>query len=286
VGGIHLLHLLAVHLPSGHDGTTEHLPSLWCPVEFVPMIDILYVSYNRLAFTIESFTALMENTEQKTTAIPNFPETEVATVYVLDDASDDGSAQWLTDAIRNYSSKFDFCFYGNRFGGPVAAMNWYLEKSDSAIETFCKIDNDFIVPPGWFRDMGRVHYLQPEQSIIGFEPMQGDVTPCPHERTIEPARWIGGKGFLRKRAFSYCQPSPGGHNGYGGFTEWQSKHEFVTKCWVTPDLPAFGIDQLPHEHWQNLTEEYTAKGYSRRWPCYTEDMYAYWDWWTPVGGEA
>lgn len=240
-------------------------------------IDILFVAHNRKAFTVESFSALMRNTEQ------HGDWAKLGKIYVLDDASEDGTAEWLQDAIKRNSRRKSFVFHGERFGGPVAAMNWYLDHSADHIQTFCKIDNDFVVPPGWFSEMGKMHLLHPEIDIIGFEPMSTEgVRSCPHERTLSEAPWIGGKGFIRKRGFTYCRPQPGGKNGYGGFTEWQFKHGHVPKAWVTPDLPAFGLDQLPFEPWISLTEDYVQRGWQRNWDKYDISMAAYWDWFQPV----
>lgn len=239
--------------------------------------DILYVAYNRLAFTRETFTALLENTNWE----------HVVTLFVRDDGSDDGTAEWLIDRCDEFQATgthVNVVFNGERWRGPVASMNWYLDQHTEA-DRFAKIDNDFVVCPGWIDEMLKIMTAKPELSILGMEPWhEGPPVPVPDgQRRITEARHIGGKGIIRKRIFDTCRPSPNGHNGYGGFTEWQCEHEDVTKAWICPDLPCFGIDQLPFEPWASLAAEYTEKRWSRSWGPYGTDgtFDAYWDWWTP-----
>ena len=73
------------------------------------MIDILYVSYNRLAYVQQTFPALLANTDWD----------EVGKLYIADDASQDGTAGYLREQLRN--APVDYLVNGGRFGGPVAA---------------------------------------------------------------------------------------------------------------------------------------------------------------------
>jgi glycosyltransferase involved in cell wall biosynthesis len=244
-------------------------------------IDILYVAFNRKAMTQASFEALVENTAWE----------QVRNLYVVDDGSEDGTAEWLLEQQLEWMHKIrpqygcDFIFWGEKIGGPVAAINWYVDNSDDEIETFAKIDNDFVVCPGWLDVSLRLHFLDPNIDIIGFEPMSGrpqQVTETNHaEWRLNEARHIGGKGLIRKRAFerSGCRPYPHGERGYQGFTQWQRKHEVVQKAWISPDLCCFGLDQLPFDPWRALTTEYVENGWQRRWSEYDELDTTYWQWW-------
>lgn len=241
-------------------------------------VDVLYVAWNRLAFTVESFTALVENTDW----------TLVRTLFVHDDDSTDGTNEWLRDATDELAAArvVQDVIYGDaRVGGPVATMNWYLDHPLSgrgAAATFAKVDNDFVVCPGWLPEMLRV-LDEWGGDVLGTEPFLGDPTAPPlDERAAEEAVHIGGKGLIRRSAFNYCRPTPGGWNGYQGFTQWQHNHPEVSKAWITPDLPCFGLDQLPIEPWRSLAEEYARKEWQRAWPPYAAASHAYWDWWTPV----
>jgi len=246
------------------------------------MLDLLYVSFNRLAYTRESFESLLRNTDWE----------NVSTLFVLDDASTDGTAEWLQSRIDEWLRQdggVETVFYGDRFGGPVAAINWYLDHADpdeDRTDRFAKIDNDMVVPPGWLPELLRILTAHPELDIVGMEPMLGPPEPAPFaRRTLREARHIGGKGIIRRRTFEGCRPRPRGKNGYFGFTEWQLRHPQITKAWATPDLPAFGLDQLPLEPWRSLRAEYVAKGWQREWGEYPDDFSGYWEWWTPVYNE-
>lgn len=237
------------------------------------MIDVLYVSFNRLPLTRESFQALVDNTAWD----------KVATLYIADDGSTDGSREWLEDAAEDLDGTVAVRFSDGRFGGPVAAMNWYLDNHDPDVDRFAKVDNDFVVCPGWLPELARQLVLHPDLQIVGTEPMVGSPTAAPLEaRGIQPARHIGGKGLIRVSAFQHCRPRPSGFNGYQGFTQWQHKHPEITKAWITPDLPCFGLDQLPFEPWLSLAVEHAEVGWARRWAPYDETATGYWGWWEPA----
>lgn len=246
-------------------------------------IDILYVSFNRLEMTKASLEALIANTAWE----------QVRTLYVVDDGSEDGTAEWLEEkqwawkgpGSMQASYGTDFVIAPEAVGGPVAAISWYMRNSDDEIDTFAKIDNDFVVCPGWL-DIGlRLHYLNPDMDLIGFEPMMRHprVVDATNESewTLTDARHIGGKGLIRKRGFqrSGCLPYAHGLHGYQGFTQWQMKHRAVKKAWVTPDLCCFGLDQLPFEPWRSLTTRYVEEGWQRRWGEYDDLDTTYWQWW-------
>jgi hypothetical protein len=248
------------------------------------MLDILYVSHNRLELTRESFTALLENTNWD----EHVDRNEGCALYVMDDGSVDGTAEWLGETIEKRNDgriANPVIVYDDRpFGGPVSAINRYLDLR-TPIDRFAKIDNDFVVCPGWLDEMSRQMTARPELDILGMEPWNpGPPHSVPFwSRVVVDAQHIGGKGIVRKRAFERCRPNPNGDHGYGGFTEWQLDHPGVTKAWIAPDMPCFGLDQLPFEPWLTLTEEYRVKGWHRAWPSYASDgtMNGYWDWWKP-----
>lgn len=270
------------------------------------MIDILYVSYNRLAYTRETFSALIANTDWD----------EVEGLFVHDAGSTDGTWDYLLEAFDDVPVTVTPRIANGT--GPVAAMNWYLDNASEVecdacegtgdgyhleggtriadpgacptclgsglarIQMYAKIDNDMVVCPGWLGEMLRVTHLYPGLDILGMEPMKGPAIPGHARREYEEARHIGGKGLIRLRSFDKCRPSPAGRNGYQGFTQWQEAHPEVSKGWIRPELPVFGLDQLPFEPWRSLADEYERQQWARRWGEYPDDMVSYWDWWTPA----
>lgn len=257
------------------------------------MIDLLYVACNRLAFTTETTHALLRHTDWSL----------VRRLYVHDDGSDDGTAEFLDAALEKHTAHLpdlDVVFQSKQLGGPVAAMNWLLEHSaDDPCDVFGKVDNDMVVCPGWLNEMLRVLNLHPDLDILGMEPFVGGPEPVEFDafgsigawqnacwlegRTITPASHIGGKGLIRRRAFEHPRSDKMWADGYQGFTQWQHRNRHVRKAWITPDLPVFGLDQIPVEEWQQITAGYVADGVQRAWPPYHHAS-RYHEWWQPATG--
>ena len=238
------------------------------------LIDILFVSKNRLAYTRESFHALVANTDWD----------QVSGLFLADDDSTDGTLAFLTEAADEFETNYGVPveLRKGRIGGPVAATNWAVSSRSVDADRMAKIDNDVIVCPGWLTEMLRMLTIFPMLDILGMQPRFGPpiaAPDCPH-RTIEPCRHIGGVGIMRHRAFELCQPVA---NGRWGFTEWQTQHPVIEKAWITPDLPCFCLDLIDLEPWASLAKTYVAKGWARAWPIYEMDGgRSYYGWWTPV----
>lgn len=232
------------------------------------MVNLLYCAYNRLEFTQASFAALADHTDWS----------QVAALHIADDASGDGTAEWLWEASRSIPCEVKY--ESRRLGGPVAAMLRHLDLLPETAEcgAFVKIDNDFVCCPGWLPELLRVTSLNPGVDIFGLQPRLGPPEPPPFEaRGIEPARFIGGIGLIRHRAFEACRPTP---NGRYGWTEWQFRHPSVGKAWVVPDLPCFCLDLVDLEPWASLATEYVEKGWAREWPKYeASGGLEYYRWW-------
>ena len=226
------------------------------------MIDILFVAFNRLAYTQASLDALHANTDWA----------EVATLYVHDDASTDGTKRYLREAVAKWPSRV--VFESEKRGSPVAVMNWYLDQP-SEQTAFVKLDNDFVVCPGWLGELLRVAHLYPGYDALGIAPWEG-----PPELTMNGNRGvlgnshIGGVGLIRRRMFAQCRPVP---RGRFGWTEHQHLHGFHVG-WLKPDLPCFELDRLPVEPWADLARRYVSKGWARDWPKYQDPRY--YEWWT------
>ncbi len=242
------------------------------------MIDVLYVSANRLEFTRRTLRALMHNTNWWL----------VRALHLYDDLSADGTAA----EVGAWSEQFSYAWpdvqvvtHPGPFGGPVAAMNDYLSSANPA-PLLAKVDNDFVMPPDWLDVLAATINRFPHLDILGTEPDFGGFDVCapgkrdPAAYGYLPARFIGGKGIMRTAAWEGRPMRPGGQNGYFGFTEWQNYYDEVTKGWLTPGLRCFGLDQLPIAHFRELTDGYVERGWQRRWPEYAPGAHGYWSWWT------
>ena len=236
-------------------------------------VTLLFTAHNRLAFVQASFDALLEHTDW----------TLVDRLIVLDDASTDGTAEWLAAKVRDFYGRTGIrCDYETApFGGPVAAMNRALDLGCASV--LAKIDSDVIVCPGWLDAMLEPLRNHPHVDALGMEPDFGEtVAPVDELRSVLAASHIGGVGLIRTRVFASARPRP--TSRFGGWTEFQERH--VTAGWVTPDLPVFLLDHLPFEPWRSLAREYVARGWSRAWPAYPERMESYWAWWSRAHAEA
>lgn len=242
------------------------------------MIDILFVSRNRLTYVQHSFSALLAHTDWEL----------VNKIYICDDGSTDGTAEYLREWLPRLDERGISRRFISTFGGPVAAMNLYLDEAQDGelADRFVKIDSDFIVCPGWLEEVLRQMTLHPEFDVFGLQPRLGPAVaaPCPH-RNVEEARFIGGIGAIRHRIFDLCRPRPSGEFGYQGWTQFQCAHDFK-KSWLSPDLPCFCLDLLPMEPWVSLAADYVARGWMRAWPKYDGMGESYWGDWVAEDPEA
>src|SRR5215213_4395702 len=98
-------------------------------------VDLLYLAWNRLAFTRETFSTLIDNTDWR----------YVRELFVYDDGSSDGTREWLAEHVRDVPAPCRFI--RSSFGSPVTAMLDWIGRARAPI--LAKTDNDAMLPPGW-----------------------------------------------------------------------------------------------------------------------------------------
>lgn len=223
------------------------------------MIDLIYLTYNRLEFTKASLSAMIANTDWS----------QVKKVYAYDDGSIDGTREY----VKSVEFPTDVEFIFSRMGGPVAVMNNYLRRSQQ--EIFAKVDNDTMLPPYWLGECLKIMVGHEELGLLGIEAFY-PVVPGQAARCYVPAKHIGGIGLMRRRCFK-TMPHP---NGYFGFTQWQRQSK-VIKGWINPSIPICLLDRMRMEPWASLSLEYIAKGWQRRWAQYDDSNASLWNWWKP-----
>ena len=226
------------------------------------MIDLLYLAYNRLEFTRKSFETMLANTD--------WDRIDRLTVY--DDGSTDGTREYLQEQIGK--APLQSVFMQSDHVGPVGIMVDYIRRNeDDGI--FIKIDNDVMLPPDWLPECLHVMKLNPSLDLLGIEAIRPLGTG---PRQYHEAKYIGGIGLMRHRAFTCCVPTP---HGRFGFTAWQDTHEKVIKGWLDPALPVALLNLVPFEPWRTLSLQYIENGWQRDWPPFLpETEKKLWDWWT------
>ena len=223
-------------------------------------VDVLYLAWNRLAFTRTSFQLLTVNTDWA----------KVDRLVVYDDGSTDGTLEYLRDAILRIPGYVEL--RRTLLRSPVAITLDYLNGPHA--DLVAKIDNDIAVPPDWLAPPLDVLDRNPPLDLLGLAAgWTGNPAKNGAVYAYQPASHIGGVGVMRTSAFSRF---PGLEpNGRFGFTEWQ--HETAVRSgWITPDINAVQLDLIADEPWADLARRYVVRGWSRKWPPYDIASRSWW----------
>lgn len=244
-------------------------------------VDVLYLTWNRRAFTEFSLQMLLDNTDWS----------KVDRLIVHDDGSDksEGTVAKVKDMLHDQKPETEVIVHarpwGVRFGSPPAVMNWYIETFGDS-ERFAKIDSDIVVPPGWLDALLGVVERQPHIELLGMEagrmgPPGHNGAPWDWDRPaegygFEKGLHIGGVGLMKTESFR-IRPQIGA-NGRFGFTEWQHEYKPI-RGWITPDLLISELTRIPFEPWVSLSAQYVERDWEREWPKYHERWDYWWGWW-------
>lgn len=229
--------------------------------------DILFCAWNRLQMTTATWAWMLGNTNW------DF----VNRLVVYDDGSEDGTLEFLREAVRDTPVPAEFRI--GDFRSPPAIMNHYLQTTEASL--FAKIDNDIALPGGWLDALMSVMNGRKKPDLLGMEAgmveMAGrDGKKWSGRYRFEPATNIGGVGLMRTRAFREHPEIPS--RGRFGFTEWQQRYD-LNRGWIVPDIHCPQLDRIPLEPWVSLTETYIENGWSRPWGKYDPVwMEPYWEW--------
>lgn len=235
------------------------------------MIEILYLAWNRAAFTALSWHLLMANTDWSL----------VNRLTVYDDGSEDGTLEYLREHIDECPVKCELRETDLR--SPPAIMNHFLAQK--RVKYFAKVDNDIACPPGWLNALLTVMEAEPKVELLGAEAGQTIRPPeTPFTYEWQPSSHIGGVGLMRTEAFHIKGRSPLPSRGRFGFTEWQSRYRLV-RGWISPDLLMPQLDRVPTEPWRSHSEQYVENRWQRDWGHYPLDATHYWDWCVELRGQ-
>ncbi|MBV7339358.1 glycosyltransferase family 2 protein [Chloroflexi bacterium TSY] len=228
--------------------------------------DLMYLAWNRLEFTKETFSNLLTNTDWE----------YVHELFVYDDGSHDGTGEWLAEKAKE--APVPMRFVKTDFGSPVAAMVHFIESAQAPI--LAKMDNDAMLPPAWLRQSLDVLDQHPELSLLGIEAIYPHNDDPQHLRSYRPAQFISGLGLYRRAAFSHSRPRP--MRKWHGLEEWQLAQGLgLKRGWIAPALPVFLLDRIPFDPWRMYSDQYIKYGWQRSWPKY-DPTCTLWHWrWPP-----
>jgi glycosyltransferase involved in cell wall biosynthesis len=199
------------------------------------MIPVLFTTYNRLHFT--------------KIALPKLIESDTGTIYVIDNNSNDGTQEWLSEL------KCDKCRYiSNRTNlGVGGVMNQFFKLTEN-YEYVAKVDNDTVVEKDWLTKLERISrsinipLLQARHSLLrtgllGFDRWMKTLKQHPRCREVYINNYIGGSGIIIKKDVVNSLPEKG--RVLGGWNIWQMANPQIPKAFYTGttlDLLDMNID--------------------------------------------
>ncbi len=156
------------------------------------MIDLVFVTYNRLHYTRLALGSVLAD------------PTEEFCLTIWDNASTDGTVEYLKNEVRDARIK-NIIFSKTNIGQSAAANKVW---SESKADLLGKLDNDCILTPGWTRILAQAHRDIPRLGVVAcwhFMPEDFDYERARHKiQQFGPHRilrhpWTCGTGLLLKR---------------------------------------------------------------------------------------
>lgn len=223
-------------------------------------VDILFLAFNRFAYTKVAWQLLLANTDWD----------RADRLVVYDDGSEDGTRDWLIDQCRDLDLDVEVVLRLSKFGSPVQVMHDHFTKTPA--DLVAKVDNDIAVGPGWLPTMLAV---MQDETVDALGMASGWTGTTGGEPGWQSASHIGGVGVIRTSSL-IIRSLQG--NGRYGWTEYQHNHDGFRSGWVTPDVLATQMDLIPDDPWPTLRDRYVEQGWARHWPPYDSRNRHWWDW--------
>lgn len=203
------------------------------------MIPCLMITYNRLEYTKQSLPALIDSG---------------AEVYVIDNGSIDGTAQWL---VKEYGEKINIELNPvNK--GIAGAMNQFLQMIPKA-KCAAKVDNDTIIPKDFFKmmlaHMKYAEIVQAKHHIIkstnpnGWKGFTKDMY---RNNGLLYHHFVGGSGVVFKRQLVDYIPET--EWKLGGWRQFQRRHPEIIKAFAE-DVEIKLLDEHGYSDYPNYYKE-------------------------------
>lgn len=158
------------------------------------VVDILMITYNRPAYSALSLDRLLSTCD------------ESARVWLWHNGSDEETLRVVT-RFREHPRVHQF-HHSAKNEKLRLATNWVLREGQG--EFFAKVDDDCLVPPGWLDVLRSSHQDEPCLGAVScWHFLESDFSSelaKPKMRTLSGGHrimahpWVGGSGFLLKRA--------------------------------------------------------------------------------------
>ena len=137
----------------------------------------VFITYNRLELTRQAISSYAE-----TVTLPH-------EIWVVDNASTDGTVEWLTGYFDNLF--VPILLEENRYPGAAVNRGWSCHADD--VTHFHRADNDFIFLPGWCEEVERMF----EDENLGQLGLRTD------EEELFAKTNVGGNCVVRRKLWDY-----------------------------------------------------------------------------------
>lgn len=184
------------------------------------MIPCLLLTYNRLEYTKEALSALMNAPGGK--------------IYIIDNGSTDATVEWIKSQPWRISWT---CLFNKNNLGIAGAMNQFLDLTYGS-KYVAKVDNDTVIPNDFFKrmvlHMQHADIVQAKHHLIkasGVGTFDEWTSKMPAVGALRLNHFVGGSGIMFKRAI--VDHIPETDWALGGWRQWQREHPEVRKAFAT-----------------------------------------------------
>lgn len=252
------------HVPDEHYQEPIAPSPFVYPPEDESLVDVLFLTRNRLEFTVESLTALRCTTDWSL----------VNRLWLYDDQSEDGTDRYLEHASQSFVRMgIQVSLRTGAWNSPLAVLLDCVKGNPCG--RIAKVDNDALMPPGWLNIATDVLNRNPELDLLGIG-YRDDYRPDdpPTTFSFTPARFVGGIGLFRIRVLRGIPIAEYDLRQWNGINQAD-----MNVGWLTPGLPVILLDKIRFEPWKTYAARYCQCGYHRDWGKYSpkEDFF---DWWS------
>ena len=162
-------------------------------------IELIFITYNRLDYTKLALPALLAD------------PTEEFSLTIWDNASTDSTVEYLQKEAHD--PRIVDVIFSKENLGLRGAVNYLFDKSSADLVGI--VPNDFIVTPGWTREIAEAHAEIPKLGMIGcwhLLPEEFNYEKAKHKiqqfgkHSILRHPWTGGNGLVKLRTVKEMGP--------------------------------------------------------------------------------